>query len=123
MKKAIYLSLSLISSTITYSAFAQSNDEKAISFLDNHLQTMFKVLNSKPQTISPTCMDSLKKLHNLKEQLTKDANTQRDINLAILRALYSNAIQFCETDVQAICSKRTEPSVRVICKEISNQNN
>ncbi|CAI3923888.1 MULTISPECIES: hypothetical protein [Commensalibacter] len=123
MKKAICLSIFLSSSIIVCSAFAQSNDEKAISFLDKHLQTMFKVLNSKPETISPTCMDSLKKLHNLKEQLTKAPNTQRDINLAILRALYSNSIQFCETDVQAICSKRAEPSVRIICKEISSQNN
>lgn len=123
MKKVIVLGIIIGLCLISNVAFCQSNDGKAINILDTHLQIMFKVLNTKPQTISSTCMDSLKKLHGFKENFTKNGNnsdTQKDVDFTILRALYSNSIQFCETDVQAICSKRVEPSIRKICKEIFN---
>lgn len=121
MKKTIWLGIIIGSCLIPNVVFCQSNDGKAINILDTHLQIMFKILNTKPQEISSTCMDSLKNLHSFKENFKKKGNnsdTQNTTDLIILRTLYSNSIQFCETDVQTICSKRTEPSIRKICKEI-----
>lgn len=125
MKKILFTSLLLGSCFIISSAFCQQNDAKAIEFLEPHLQTMFQVLNMKPDTISTTCMDSLKKLRSFKEKLAKETNSsdvQSEINATILRTLYANSIQFCDTDVQDICSHRVEPPIRKVCKELSAQN-
>lgn len=125
MKKILFISLLLGSCFTINSAFCQQNDAKAVEFLDPHLQTMFKVLNSKPDTISATCMDSLKKLHSFKEKISKKttvSDVQNEVNAAILRSFYTNSIQFCDTDVENICSHRVEPSIRKICKELSVQN-
>lgn len=126
VKKIVGLSIIICSCFILNLAFCQSNDEKALDILDTHLQSMFQILNTKPQGISLTCVDSLKKLHSFKEQFIKNennSNTQKDIDITILRALYSNSIQFCETDVQSICSKRVEQPIRKICKKIFNHAN
>lgn len=122
MRKKILISVLLGSCFMIPFAFCQQNDAKAIEFLEPHLQTMFKVLNTKPDTISVTCMDSLKKLHNFKNKLSTETNisdVQNEINTTILRTLYTNSIQFCDTDVQDICSHRVEPSTRQVCKELS----
>ncbi|MDI2113751.1 hypothetical protein [Commensalibacter nepenthis] len=125
MQKRSWLGVFLCFFILTNTALAQSNDKKAVFLLNNHLQLMFKVLNSKPDTISKTCMDSLKKLRSLKEQIGKKQNnsdTQQDINIAMLKDLYANSIEFCTTDVQNICSHRAEPAIRRECKNLSFKN-
>ncbi|CAI3940135.1 unnamed protein product [Commensalibacter communis] len=125
MRKRIWFNLFLCSFIVTSPVFAQTNDKKAVFLLDSHLQILFKVLNSKPDIISKTCMDSLKKLRALKEQIKRtpsDSDTQQDINIAMLKDLYTNSIQFCTTDVQNICSHRVEPNIRIECKNLSFRN-
>lgn len=124
MRRILSVSLLLSFYFTIAPAFCQQNDAKAIEFLEPHLQTMFKVLSTKPDTISATCMDSLKKLHSFKDKISKDTNisdVQNEVNTAILRSFYTNSIQFCDTDVQNICSHRVEVSVRKVCKELSSQ--
>ncbi|MDI2090274.1 hypothetical protein [Commensalibacter oyaizuii] len=122
MIKAISLGILLVLG-MSDIAFAQSNDESAVQFSTERLQTMFQILKTQSSQISPSCIESLKNLKEFKTKVANDKsnnNTRQEINVSILRSLYANSIQLCEVDVQKICSHRVASSIRKSCKELLN---
>lgn len=123
MKKLFLIFLLLIYFSPLTLHCQSNNDEKAIDFSTQHLQPIFKILRTQSDTISPSCIETLKKIHFLKNQLVNNqtlTNNDQDVNRSILRSLYNNALEFCKVDAQNICNHKTSLAIRNECKKLTN---
>lgn len=108
--------LTFIITLFPLTVYGQSSDEKSISFSYEQLQPIFKILRTQSTTISPSCIETLKDIHELKKQKAND----RDVNSKILRSLYNNALEFCKVDARNICSHQVPISIRMECRKLLN---
>ena len=113
--------LTFIITLFPLTVYGQSSDEKSISFSYEQLQPIFKILRTQSTTISPSCIETLKDIHELKKQKADDKfDNDRDVNSKILRALYNNALEFCKVDARNICSHQVPISIRMECRKLSD---
>lgn len=117
--KYLTLSIFFIGILFPISLYSQSNNIKAIEFSIHHLQPVFAILRTQPELASPPCMESLKKIHFLKDEMKNNAtHNSQDINESILRSLYNDALEFCEVDAKNICIHTNSLSIQTQCKTI-----
>ncbi len=101
------------------SIHGQSSDEKSIDYSYTQLQFIFKILKIDSRDISQSCLESLKKLHNFKNQLSNSNDiNDKDLNNAILRSLYNNAYEFCKVDALSLCNHQVPSFVRLECRKL-----